>query len=250
MKNILLLLWAFVVPWSAFSGEPGGEDRSGKALALKSKTFDAEIRTTSSGDRLCLLTTVQNPEDTLIYASFADTILSYSPRGSLRITTSKEASFPPFVESFFSGEDSSVFDMETSPLPSENLPTHLSTEYIREHFPSAFTPRLPRTALKDVHTANRVDLRSQACDAIVVCLSALDPQTPELMDRVRHEAGRLPIFWAFTDTKVEDILQIYPKPLPSETALSGASLPYPVGSVLLISEGAVRECPHLSADGQ
>lgn len=109
-----------------------------------------------------------------------------------------------------------------TPLETE-LPKALTPGYVQERFPETVVPRLPHTKLKDVHAARRVDLRDEATDAVVAVLDATDPDTPSRMVHVRNLASGRRIYWAFTDTKTEDILDICPYPSQGETVLSHAS---------------------------
>lgn len=110
-------------------------------------------------------------------------------------------------------------------VPCEGAPEHISRATLERLYPEAFIPRLPHTALKTVGSGSqsRVDLREEARDALVAVLEAFDPSTPAMMARVRAAAAGRTIFWAFTDTRVDDITDRCPDPLPEgETALMGA----------------------------
>lgn len=221
-KTFFLLACAACVCVSLFAG--GATWRE-----ISSDRFRATVYRTPGGDRLCELC-LADRTDTILYANYGDTVMSYSG-GTLRVVAGPDAKLPEFIAELF--ENDSV----GTEAPADGVPDTLTTAYLRARYPEAFVERLPRVSLKDVHTGNRVDLRAQASDAIVVVLCARDPSTPALMERVRSEAGRYPVFWAFTDTRIEDILEVCPESRPGETALSNASLPYPPRTVLRIRHG-------------
>lgn len=110
-------------------------------------------------------------------------------------------------------------------IPSDSVPDRITRATLERLYPEAFIPRLPHTFLKTVGTGSqaRVDLRDEARNAVVAVLDAFDSATPALMDRVRVLAAGRPIFWAFTDTRIDDITDRCRGPLPAgETALMGA----------------------------
>ncbi|MDE6276998.1 MAG: hypothetical protein K2M06_02715 [Muribaculaceae bacterium] len=132
---------------------------------------------------------------------------------------------------------------EYTPVSDFALPEGgITRRWLQERYPDAFVERLPHTFMKKVHTAGRVDLHDEASDAIVVVLEATDPATPGHIAAVRALAAGRPIYWAFRDTKIEDILEVMPAATPGETALSNAlGLRMQAPLMLVVRDGVIAE---------
>lgn len=138
-------------------------------------------------------------------------------------------------------DGSEMLREDYSPLDGE-LPERIDASYLRRRFPDAFVARLPHTRLKRVNGEGRVDLREEARDALVVVLDAVSAEAGEMMTRARGVASGRPVFWAFTNTRVEDIAALCPSLPAGETALSNASgLGYESGSMIIIENSEIKE---------
>ncbi len=124
------------------------------------------------------------------------------------------------------------------------VPNSIDEAWLRERYPDAFVPRLPHTALKNVHDESgaRVDLHSQARDAVVVVLDATDPSCKAQIKSARKTAHGMPIIWAFRDARADDIMRVMPSPMAGETTLARAvALPYPSRTLLVLRGGEIVE---------
>lgn len=178
----------------------------------------------------------------------ADSISFTSPAGKdgsiFRVLFTFLRGLPLGVSKTVTSTSGEVFELlreEYSPLGGE-LPDSIDAAYLRRRFPFAFLPRLPHTAFKNIAGGARVDLREQARDAIVVFLDALEPATPARIAAARRLAAGQPLFWAFRDTRPEDVRAVLPALLPGETALTNVLLgEYRQGTVLRIAGGIIVE---------
>ncbi|MDE6311931.1 MAG: hypothetical protein K2L96_08985 [Muribaculaceae bacterium] len=130
------------------------------------------------------------------------------------------------------------------PLAGFEVPSKIDEAWLRSRYPDAFVPRLPHTALRNVHDEGgaRVDLHSQARDAVVVILDATDPSCAAVIRSARKASHGLPLFWAFRDARNDDILRVMPSPAPGETALGRAvALPYAPRTLLVLRGGEIVE---------